>query len=75
MWKISYPVGMVQVWVVIFELKICHKLAVFEAKTSLQKQLVQPNLQTYGCSVFSLMMLCSNERDIKPLLKYNLNKH
>ena len=32
-WKMSYPLQMVQVWVVIFVLKICHKLDVFAKKT------------------------------------------
>ena len=51
MWQISNPLQMVQVRVFIFVLK-SQKLAVFEAKTGLQKQLWQPNLRTFFHMVF-----------------------
>ena len=51
MWQISYPMQMVQVWVFIFVLK-SQKFAVFEANTGLQKQLWQPNVQTFFQMVF-----------------------
>ena len=50
---------MVHIWVIIFVLKICHELAIFEAKRSLQKQIVQPKLQTFFSNVF---WLCLNGR-------------
>ena len=40
---------------VIYFLPKNHKLAVFEAKTSLQKQFVQPKLQTFFQIVFGWM--------------------
>ena len=50
-WQISYPPANGANLGIYFVLK-SKKLAVFEAKTSLQKQLWQPNVQTFFQMVF-----------------------